>query len=246
MPDHSELDSRYFIDNRVYNCPYCNRRHVAYTVRGHRSFDWTDSKECNVYYVTCHSCGNTSMHLSFQEVPLTGSGYSGRWHFDLDNTQNLDDQFFYSVPTSFFSIDSRVPKVLRELMTEAEGSLKSNYLTGASVCARKMIYELAIIEGAEGDNYDARIKSLKTVRPDVDEEYFDTLLTIQQVTSDKVHEESYDGWEAKHLKLILSTLREIFENMYVIPELKKEKRKSILELKEKIIGKVQPENDESA
>ncbi|MCW4345283.1 MAG: hypothetical protein N0E48_18280 [Candidatus Thiodiazotropha endolucinida] len=184
--------------------------------------------------------------MSFQEVPLTGSGYSGRWHFDLDNTQNLDDQFFYSVPTSFFSIDSRVPKVLRELMTEAEGSLKSNYLTGASVCARKMIYELAIIEGAEGDNYDARIKSLKTVRPDVDEEYFDTLLTIQQVTSDKVHEESYDGWEAKHLKLILSTLREIFENMYVIPELKKEKRKSILELKEKIIGKVQPENDESA
>jgi len=246
MPDHSELDSRYFIDNKVYNCPYCNRRHVSYTVRGHRVFDWTDSKECNVYYVYCHSCNNTSMHLSFKEVPLIGTGYSGRWHFYLDKEQSLDDQFFYSVPTSFFSIDSRVPNILRELMTEAEGSLKSNYLTGASVCARKMIYELAIIEGAEGENYDERIKSLKKVRPDVDEEYFDTLLTIQQVTSDKVHEESYDEWEAKHLKLILTTLREIFENMYVIPELKKEKRKSILELKEKIIGKTQPEDDKSA
>jgi hypothetical protein len=179
------------------------------------------------------------MHLSFHDVPLHSTGYGGRWHFGLGEDKNLDDQFFYSVPTSFFSIDSRVPGVLRELMTEAEGSLKSNYLTGASVCARKMIYELAIIEGAEGDNYDERIKSLKKVRPDVDEEYFDTLLTIQQVTSDKVHEESYDGWESKHIKLILSTLREIFENMYVIPEIKKEKRKSILELKEQIIGKAE-------
>lgn len=243
MPDHSELDSRYFIDNDVYNCPYCNRRHVSYTVRGTKTFDWTDSKECNAYYVYCHSCGNTSMHLSFNDIPLSSTGYSNRWNLNVEDDVNIDDLFFYSVPTSFFSIDSRVPKVLRELMTEAEGSLKSNYLTGASVCARKMIYELAIIEGAEGDNYDERIKSLKKVRQDVDEEYFDTLLTIQQVTSDKVHEESYDEWEAKHLKLILSTLREIFEDMYVIPELKKEKRKAILELKEKIIGKAQAKDE---
>ncbi|WP_156827032.1 hypothetical protein [Geopsychrobacter electrodiphilus] len=237
MPDHSELDSRYFIDNDIYNCPYCNLRHVSYTVRGSKVFNWTDSKLCYVYFVFCHSCENLSMHLSFNEIPLSGTGYSGRSNINVDEDIKIDDLFFYSVPTSFFAIDSRVPKVLRELMTEAEGSLKSNYLTGASVCARKMIYELAIIEGAQGENYEDRIKSLKSVRTDVDEEYFDTLLTIQQVTSNKVHEESYDGWESKHLKLILSTLREIFGNMYVIPEIKKQKRKSILELKEKIIGK---------
>ena len=90
-------------------------------------------------------------------------------------------------------------------MTEAEGCLKSNFLTGASACARKMVYELAIIEGAEGDNYEDRIKSLKGKRTDVEEDYFDTLLTIQQVTSTKVHEKSYDGWESKHLRLMLST-----------------------------------------
>jgi len=128
-------------------------------------------------------------------------------------------------------------------MTEAEGCLKSNFLTGASVCARKMIYELAILEGAEGDNYENRIKSLKQKRTDVEEEYFDTLLTIQQVTSEKVHEESYDGWDAKHLRLILSTLSEILGLMYVIPELRKEKRKSILSLKEELMGtKGKPSN----
>ncbi len=106
-----------------------------------------------------------------------------------------------------------------------------------------MIYELAILEGAEGDNYENRIKSLKQKRTDVEEEYFDTLLTIQQVTSEKVHEESYDGWDAKHLRLILSTLSEILGLMYVIPELRKEKRKSILSLKEELMGtKGKPSN----
>ena len=121
-------------------------------------------------------------------------------------------------------------------MTEAEGCLKGNFLTGASACARKMVYELAVLEKAEGDKYEDRLKSLKEKRKDVEEEYFDTLLTIQQVTSQKVHEESYDGWEAKHLRLILSTLSEILGLMYVIPELRKEKRKSILSLKEDLMG----------
>jgi hypothetical protein len=134
----------------------------------------------------------------------------------------------------------RIPRVLRELMTEAEGCLKSNFLTGASVCARKLIYELAILEGAEGTDYESRVKSLKGKRPDVESEYFDTLLTIQQVTSDKVHELSYDGWNSGHLRVILATLTEIFNAMYVIPKLRAEKRQSILELKEKVLGQKKP------
>ena len=121
-------------------------------------------------------------------------------------------------------------------MTEAEGCLKSNFLTGASACARKLVYELACIEGAEGDNYDDRLKSLKAKRTDVEGDYFDTLLTIQQVTSDKVHETSFDGWSATHLHHILLTLKEILGLMYVIPELRKEKRQSILALKNEVLG----------
>jgi hypothetical protein len=101
---------------------------------------------------------------------------------------------------------------------------------------RKIIYELASIESADGDSYDDRIRSLKQKRPDVEPEYFDTLLTIQQLTSDKVHEGSLDGWEGKHLKMILSTLQEILTLMYVIPEIRKEKREAILSLKQTLTG----------
>jgi hypothetical protein len=239
MTDMSHLDSKYFIDEYVFNCPFCNRRNVAYTITNWpNTFDWTVGKKCYVYFVKCNSCQNVSMHLSFESIVFNSPG--NRYLFKSDGGAELDEKFFYSVPTSFFSLDVRIPRVLRELMTEAEGCLKSNFLTGASVCARKLIYELAIIEGAEGADYESRVKSLKGKRPDVEPEYFDTLLTIQQVTSDKVHELSYDGWKSGHLRVILATLTEIFNAMYVIPQVRAEKRQSILELKEQVLGQKKP------
>jgi len=237
MPDSSQLDNKYFIDQYVYNCPFCKRGNVSYLVESQREFDWTEDKPCYIYIAKCSSCGNRSMHLTFEKIYLSSIGNnSNKNRFNIDEHEDLDSKFFYSVPTSFFALDTRIPKVLRLLFVEAEGCLKSNYLTGASVCVRKIIYELAILENATGDNYDERIKSLKEARTDVEPEYFDTLLTIQQLTSDKVHEESYDGWESSHLKLLLSTLGEILTLMYVIPELRKEKRTAILELKQKLSG----------
>ncbi|MDP3181946.1 MAG: hypothetical protein Q8M54_03890 [Desulfobaccales bacterium] len=238
MPDMSYLDSKYFIDEYVFNCPFCNRRNVAYTVRHLDMFDWTEDKKCYIYLAECQSCDKVSMHLTFENIQTNPiSGYHR--HFIIG--ENLDEKFFYSVPTSFFSLDKRIPRVLRELMTEAEGCLKSNFLTGASVCARKLVYELAILEGAEGTDYESRLKSLKGKRPDVEPEYFDTLLTIQQVTSDKVHELSYDGWHSRHLRVILATLTEIFNTMYVIPKLRAEKRQSIIKLKEEVLSQKKPQ-----
>ena len=234
--DDSRLDSKYFIDEYVYNCPFCNRRNVSYFLSGVISFDWTPEKKCYIYFAVCDSCEHESMHLSFEEIATRGFA-SGKCRFDIAKGEELDNKFFYSVPTSFFSLDKRIPKILRELITESEGCLKSNFLTGASACARKIIYELAILQKAEGINYDERVKSLKKIRSDIEEEYFDTLLTVQQITSDKVHEQSYDGWQAKHLRLILSTLVELLNMIYVIPEIRKEKRKSILSLKDEILGK---------
>ena len=235
--DDSRLDSKYFIDEYVYNCPFCNRRNVSYFLRRSFSFDWTPEKKCYIYFAVCNSCEHESMHLSFEKITIhcTDSIRGGKYRFYIAKGEELDNKFFYSVPTSFFSLDKRIPKPLRELITEAEGCLKSNFLTGASVCARKIVYELAILQKAEGTNYDERIKSLKKIRSDIEEDYFDTLLTIQQITSDKVHEQSYEGWQAKHLRLILSTLVELLNIMYVIPEIRKEKRKSILSLKNKIL-----------
>jgi len=234
--DSSQLDNKYFIDQYVYNCPFCKRGNVTYHVENRKTFDWTDKKLCYVYIAKCESCSNRSMHLSFKDIDYHGLGYANKNRFNIEEGEDLDSKFFYSVPTSFFALDKRIPKVLRLLFIEAEGCLKSNYLTGASVCVRKIIYELAILENATGGNYDERIKSLKEIRTDVEPEYFDTLLTIQQLTSDKVHEDSYDGWENSHLKLLLSTLGEILTLMYVIPELRKEKRLAILDLKQRLAG----------
>ncbi|MGM0588956.1 MAG: hypothetical protein ACQETE_11100 [Bacteroidota bacterium] len=243
--DQSHLDDKYFVDTYIYNCPYCNRRHVTYGIEDKTFFDWNSNKTCYLYTVVCMSCGNKSLHLSYQDIPLK---YFKTYQtvklnkFDIDiEEKELDEYFFYSVPTSLFSIDSRIPRVLRELFTEAEGCLKSNYLTGASACVRKLIYELAQLEDAEGENYDERIKSLKEIKSEVEPTYFDTLLTIQQVTSDKVHENAYDGWKPKHLKLILSTITEILQEIYVLPEVKKEKRNTILELKQEVFGKNEEE-----
>jgi hypothetical protein len=185
------------------------------------------------------------MHLTFYNIKIYS--YGGDYRFELDKTVDagelLNTVFFYSVPTSFFILDERIPRVLRELLIEAEGCLKSNLLTGASVCARKMIYELGILSGAEGDNYEDRIKSLKRIHTNIDPAFFDTLLTVQQVTSSKVHERSYgsyDGWQAGHLKVILSSLAEVLNEIYVVPALRADRRRAVLELKDKLIPKEQP------
>lgn len=237
MTDSSHLDNKYFIDPTKYNCPFCNRRHVSYTLQGWHKFNWTDNKPAFVYFVKCDSCSKESMHLSFKQF------LDPKWNFGRFIAGDIDGVIFYSVPSSFHVIDTRIPGDIRELISEAEGCLKSNFLTGASACVRKAVYELAQREDATGDTYDERLKSLKQKLPAVDPTYFDTLLTIQQLTSDKVHEESYDGWEGKHLRLILATLLEAVREIYVVPALRAEKRSSILALKGQVFA--EPKRSES-
>lgn len=186
------------------------------------------------------------MHLTFEGIDTQFLGQQQsvnlyRFKFGDAPDEVLDNAFFYSVPTSFFALDERIPKVLRQLLTEAEGCLKSNFLTGASACARKIVYELGVLHKAQGDNYEDRVKSLKGFHPEVDATFFDTLLTIQQVTSTKVHENAYDGWESKHLRLILLALSDVLHELYVVPALKADRRAAVLALKDKLIpGKGAP------
>lgn len=231
MSDESYLDQKYFIDDSIYNCPYCNRRHVSYSVREAICFDWSVEKQCWACFVKCGSCERISMHLTFTEIAY----YSGFYQFHED--VDLDSYIFYSVPTSFFVVDLRIPKIIRELITEAEGCIKMNYLTGASACCRKAIYELTVKEKAEGGDYEARIKFLKSKFPSVDSDIFDILCHIKDMTSDKIHEQSWDKWDAKHLKLFLETLKIILHNIYVVPDEKKSRTQSVRALLQKVRGK---------
>jgi|SRR3989344_7077355 len=229
MLDHSHLDKKYFISNDIYNCAFCNRRNVKYSLYDSFSFNWDTKKICYGYLIKCSSCGGKSMHLAYTKLTYE----NGYLREDLD----FDSLIFYSVPTSFFVIDERIPKVIRELITEAEGSLKMNFLTGSSACMRKAIYELTIHEKSEGANYEDRIKSLKSKYANTDPELFDILAHIKDMTSDKVHEQSWDNWDSKYLKLIIETLKAVLHEIYVIPSVKKERSSAVMKLKEQVFGK---------
>lgn len=155
------------------------------------------------------------MHLTFQEVHFPGS--YALFHIGID----LDKAFFYSVPTSFFVIDNRIPRIIRELITEAEGCIKMNFLTGASACTRKAIYELLVHEKLSQGSYDDQIKRLKEKFAGIDEELFEILGHIKDMTSEKVHEQSWDAWDSKHLQLFLNALKAVLHEIYVVPDEKR-------------------------
>jgi hypothetical protein len=121
-----------------------------------------------------------------------------------------------------------------------------NFLTGASACARKAIYELLVLEKIEGDGYESRIKLLKKKYPGSDPSLFDIMAQIQDMTSDKIHEQSWDKWDSPHLKLMIETLKTVLYDIYVMPALKKERSLNIQRLQETIKqDKVKGPNKES-
>jgi hypothetical protein len=105
-----------------------------------------------------------------------------------------------------------------------------NFLTGASACMRKAIYELLVIEKCTAKNYNERIKELKSKHKDTDTSLFDILGRIQDMTSDKIHEQSWDEWDSSKLKLIIETLKTVLYDIYVIPAIKKERSNEIKKL----------------
>lgn len=236
MQDKSYLDKKYFIDGLVYNCPFCNRRNVRYSYKDNKIFDWNEHKKCYVFFVRCASCENTSMHLSFENV--------GQYFQEDIGDTDIDSKIFYSVPTSFFVMDERIPANIRELITEAEGCLKMNFLTGASACMRKAIYELTVAEEAKGEDYETRIKFLKQKFQAIDSELFDILVHIKDMTSDKIHEQSWDKWDSPYLQLIIENLKTILHEIYVIPQVKKDRSNFIKRLREKIIIDKKPKSKE--
>jgi len=218
MANQSELDRKYFIDHKRYNCPFCNSRSVVYSVEGREEFDWSDNRKVWIYRITCGGCGKTSLHLS--DYKFSDHKYSyGVYHSHFQNkpedqdgndrddydSNNLDDFFFYHQPTSFFTINALIPKLIRDLVSEADGCGKMNFLVGASGSLRKAIYELLKNQGADGNQYEEKIKWLKDKFPNVYPEYFDALANIQDMTSENLHEKegSWEPWQRNDFYYLL-------------------------------------------
>ncbi len=250
--DLSHLDKKYFIDPYKYNCPFCKRNHVSYKLVRTDDFNWGENKKCYVYFVKCNSCKKKSLHLSFSDIreyifdtlaiPVAYTRKrelqpTDRFKSNID----IDSKLFFSRPSSFFVLDKRIPKKIRKLVFEADGCRQANFLVGASACARKAIYELldhensiVINEKTKRANYSESIKQLKDKFSFVSAELFDVLGEIQELTSDVVHEGSWESWDSKHLRYLIELLKTILNEMYVIPEEKKRGLSILSELKKKI------------
>lgn len=239
--DQSGLDKKYFLTKDTYNCPYCKRGSINFTIKRHFEFDWSNDNVVHGYLVTCAGCECTSLHLSYIQFFSLDSGFM--WLYDVNGNQTdmtkveqeLDDLFFYNQPTSFFTVDSKIPKIIRELITEAEGCLKFNYLVGSSGSLRKAIYELLKHQKALGSNYEDKIKWLKKKYPNIYPGYFDILANTQDMTSENLHEQEGDWkpWSAKDLRLLIATVKEVLYELFVTPAQQAKALDDVLKLKER-------------
>ncbi len=242
--DLSDLDKQYFIDAYVYNCPFCKRGNVYYEIAEIFKFDWTESKECYCYLVKCQSkgCGKTSLHFSFRDLQKP-------YDREFRDNINIDDKIFYSRPSSFFTLDSRIPESIRQLIFESEQSRQANLLVGSSACLRKAIYQLlehekSIVrdEKTNRANYKQGIKNLKSKFSNVSPELFDALANIQEMASDFIHEGSWEAWDSPKLRFLIELVKAILDEMYVIPNERKSRLSLLGELKSKFVQdkKVKP------
>lgn len=253
--DLSHLDKKYFIDAHIYNCPFCKRNNVSYSMKDHFEFHWGEHKICHGYIVQCDSenCEKTSMHLSFRELREFDLRYHEYYKDKFMDGLDIDAALFFSQPTSYFILDNRIPEKVRELVYEAENSRKSNYLVGASACLRKAVYELlehekSIVKNTKTGhaNYQESIKILKGKFPAVAPELFDALGHIQEMTSDNVHEESWEAWDSPKLRFIIELAKATLHEMYVVPEERKERLGLLGQMKAAFSNsKSQPKSEEA-
>lgn len=247
MANLSNLDKKYFIDHKKFNCPFCNSRSVVYTVTSCDVVDWSDNKKAWIYRVMCGGCGKISLHLSHFKFSEFRYQYGHTPHFqnkpedqegkevDDYDPNNIDDYIFLHQPTSFFTINSLIPEKIRDLISEADGCRKMNFLIGASGALRKAVYELLKHQKAEGKEYQDKIKWLKTKYPYIFSEYFDALANIQDMTSDNLHEKdgSWKPWSRNDFDYFLETSKAILEEIYVKPEERKTMLSKITQLRSK-------------
>ena len=255
--DQSHLDRKYFIDRDKYNCPYCNRKSIVYSVDKKFSFDWSNERMVYGYLVKCggDSCGCTSMHLSNHNIDVYQNSFwsyftydeAGQKQYTAIKDVDIDSLFFYHQPTTFFTLDSRINEKVRTLIAEAEGCAKMNYLVGASGCLRKAIYELLELEqvpkaNPKGDmlDYGDRVKVLKSKYPTVPPEYFDALANIQGMTSEQLHEGDWKPWTQDEFRFLVETTKEVLTEVYVRPQDKASVLQKILALKPQKESKTKP------
>lgn len=243
------------INAQQHNCAHCGTKGANYHDIKLVITDDNKDKKLGLLCIRCSCCEKTTTHLiknlsdyakNFEF--LGHSDYSGCFYqhgtnFPVtESVDTLDDNIIMSIPTPTFIIDSDIPEKLRNPLIEAGKCLKENALIGASACVRKAIYEFLLMEKATGDNYDEKIKSIKSKWSHL-EEYLDVLRGIKGVVSDQVHEDSFEAFKSEHIKSYIDILEEIFKEIYVIPRKRTERKTAIFDVFNAIKKDKEPKQD---
>lgn len=265
--DYSYKDGKYFTSGNTYNCPFCNRRNVCFEIDSMGSFHWDNRKSVFHFTIKCSDCGRKSFHLSEYSLLTKGNEFEMppqvRKYEKIQTSspnptlpqpplrprvevlQNndgseaeLDDVFFFHQPTSYFTVDERIPARIREPFAEAENCMRSGFLTGASGALRKAVYKMLSIEDIPLKNdsgqdlpYSDRIDLLAKKFPRVESELFHDLRDIQGLTSQELHENDWEDFDHKTLKFLVEVTRQILNEIYVFPDERKKRRQMVVELR---------------
>jgi hypothetical protein len=72
------------------------------------------------------------------------------------------------------------------------------------------------------------------------------LSKIKGMTSDKIHEQSWDKWDSKHLTLFITVLKGLLYDLYVLPKIREETHREILSLAQDVDKDKHPQSTESS
>lgn len=227
------------INAQQHNCAHCGTKGANYYDIKFIVIDDIKDKKLGLLSIRCKCCKKITTHLikdihdhanNFSLIDssesMTSFMFHGHIYYLTKNIDCLDNNIIMSIPTPTFIIDADIPKKLRDPLIEAGKCVKENALVGASACVRKAIYEFLLMEGATGDNYDEKIKSIKGNWAHLSD-YLDVLKGIKGVVSDQVHEDSFEAFASDEIKYYVDVLEEIFREVYVIPQQRQDRKNAI-------------------
>ena len=274
MINNSDLNNKYFIDDKAFNCPFCGLRNTTYTILAIMQYNISITKVGKIIFVRCNRCGKISVHFAPYDINTTqwahnnvgvqqfiaGSGVMGNSaHISFRNSQSnnddpfdidLDSKIYHSIPSSFFTMDERIPKEMRKLFDEAQECKKANLKVGASACLRKLIYTLLFdqLNKKAGENnktlkelgyehYSDCIAAMKKYYPSLDV-FIEPLSDITGITSDQVHENSWSEISSKDFNVCLEAIKDLLNEIYVQPAILQERRDKISQMKQDALKKI--------
>ncbi len=123
----------------------------------------------------------------------------------------MTDDFTGNGAPAFLTLDSRVPAVFRDLLAEADGCSKNNFLTGGTACAQRAIQALLAYEKLEGPDTQSRIRALSEKYPAVPQMLSNVLQQFGDATARDGAKLNTNG-----LNLLTVTLKAIVYEIYVL------------------------------